>query len=58
MNSRAEFPIKIYHCVSRNSFEKFASAQKSAKIIFNLPNRHKKSNWPKKAKLQSAFYQK
>jgi len=33
MNSRAEFPMKNYHSVFRNSVKKSASAQKSAKII-------------------------
>jgi len=34
INSRAEFPINIYHSVSRNRVKKYASAQKSAKITF------------------------
>jgi len=36
INSRAEFPLKIHHSVSRNSVWKSASAQKSAKIILTL----------------------
>jgi len=54
--SRAEFPTKIYHSVSKNSVSIFksASARNLPKPSSNLPNRHKKSSWPKKAKNKKA----
>ena len=34
INSRADFPMKIYHSVSRSSVLKSSRAQKPGKIIF------------------------
>jgi len=62
INSRAEFPMKIYHSVSRNSVLKSASPQKSAKIILKPAKSTYKNlirqKRPKKGKFHLAFFQK
>ena len=51
VNSRAEFPMKIYHSVYLSKFIIHPeTVSRNLPVPRNLPNRHKKCMWPKSQK--------
>jgi len=61
VNSRAEFPTKMYLLCPETVSRNLPLPRNLPKSSLNLPNRHKKCNWAKKAKkakFHLAFFQK
>jgi len=50
VNSRAEFPTKMYLLCPETVSRNLPLPRNLPKSSLNLPNRHKKCNWAKKAK--------